>query len=457
MTGHFQARVRAWVKQHLSGLASFRVRKKLPLHLNDNPVKTIKAELLCIGDELLYGQILDTNAQWMAVALSDAGIKVVWKTTVGDVEADILDAFARAEARADIVLISGGLGPTSDDLTKPCMAKYFDCPIALHPEALADVTAFFKQRGRELTDINRKQAELPVCCDKVTNRVGTAPGMLFERNGKVFVSMPGVPHELKIMMTELVVPELKRKFQPPAIHHTVIRTAGIGESFLAEKIRSWERSLPSHFRLAYLPGVGDLRLRLTALGNDSARLEAEATALVEKLKVLAGEFIYAFGESSSLEAAVGNMLKERGLTLATAESCTGGYLSHLLTSVPGSSAYFTGGILAYANTIKEKELGVRAETLSAYGAVSEEAALEMASGVRRKLGTDIGVATTGIAGPGGGTAEKPVGMVWIAYDDGQRATARKLNFSNERMLNIRLASMTVLNLIRLQLVKPART
>lgn len=417
-------------------------------------MKTIKAELICIGDELLYGQIQDTNAQWMAVALSDAGIRVVWKTTVGDVEADILAAFAHAEARADIVLISGGLGPTSDDLTKPCMAKYFACPVALHEEALADVTAFFKQRGRELTDINRKQAELPVCCDKVTNRVGTAPGMWFERDGKVFVSMPGVPHELKIMMTELVVPRLKKQFQPPAIHHTVIRTAGIGESFLAERIRSWENRLPSHFKLAYLPGVGDLRLRLTAMGNDPARLETEAAALVDGLKMLAGEFIYAFGESSSLEGTVGAILKERGLTLATAESCTGGYLSHLFTSVPGSSAYFRGGVLAYANEIKERELGVSAETLSAYGAVSEETVLEMASGVRRKMGTAIGVATSGIAGPDGGTPEKPVGMVWIAYADEHHATARKLNFSNERMLNIRLASMAVLNLIRLQLVKP---
>ncbi len=414
--------------------------------------KTVRAELLCIGDELLFGQVLDTNAHWMSAALSDAGIRVVWKTTVGDVEGDILAAFAQAEKRADIVLISGGLGPTNDDLTKPCLAKYFDCSLRIDPEALEEVTSFFKSRGRALTDVNRQQAALPDCCEKITNRVGTAPGMWFERNQKVFVSMPGVPHELKIMMNELVIPKLKVFFNPPIIHHTVIRTAGIGESFLAEKIRGWERSLPPHFKLAYLPGVGDLRLRLTASGSDGDQLQRESDALVADLKGVAGEYIYGLGETN-LEAVVGQLLRERGLTLAAAESCTGGYLSHLITSVPGSSDYFAGGIVAYDNEIKIQQTGVDRETLKAHGAVSEETVLRMARGAREKLGTDIGVATSGIAGPGGGTPDKPVGTVWIAYSDARQEVAKKLNLSSERMVNIRLASMIVLNLIRQRVAK----
>ena len=228
---------------------------------------TITAEILTIGDELLYGQIVDTNAQWMSVALSNAGIKVIRKTTVGDQEDEILNAFAEAENRADIILITGGLGPTSDDLTKPCLAKYFNCQLKIHADALAEVTEFFKSRGRELTDVNRQQAALPECCEKITNKVGTAPGMWFERNKKVFVSMPGVPHEMKLMMTDIIVPKLKQTFVTPVIHHQIIRTIGIGESFLAEKIADWEKSLPSHIKLAYLPGLGEVKLRLSGIGD----------------------------------------------------------------------------------------------------------------------------------------------------------------------------------------------
>src|SRR5687767_1437647 len=228
--------------------------------------RTILAELLTIGDEILYGQIVDTNSQWMSVELSNVGIKVIRKTTVGDQEDEILTAFAEAERRADIILITGGLGPTSDDLTKPCLAKYFDCPLEIHDEALAEVTEFFKSRGRELTEINRQQAALPVCCEKITNSMGTAPGMWFGRNGKVFVSMPGVPHEMKRMMTDIIIPKLCQTFQTPVIHHKVIRTAGLGESMLAEKITDWEKSLPPHIKLAYLPSLNEVKLRLTGIG-----------------------------------------------------------------------------------------------------------------------------------------------------------------------------------------------
>lgn len=412
--------------------------------------RTITAEILTIGDEILYGQIVDTNSQWMGAELSDAGIKVIRKTTVGDVAGEILTAFAEAEKRADIILITGGLGPTSDDLTKPCLAKYFNCEMRIHEEALAEVTEFFRSRGRTLTELNRQQACLPVCCEKITNRLGTAPGMWFQKKGKVFVSMPGVPHEMKAMMQETIIPKLRQTFETPFIYHSIVRTAGIGESFLAEKIAAWEQSLPPHIRLAYLPGYGEVKLRLTAIGTSLPDLEKEVTALVEKLQPLAGHYIYGSG-TETLEVVTGRLLREKSLTVSVAESCTGGYLSHLITSVPGSSEYFQGSVVAYSNEVKINEIGVDAETLKAHGAVSEAVIREMAEKVRIKFHSDIGVATSGIAGPGGGTPEKPVGTVWIAYADQHKTVARKLQLSKDRLINVMVSSSAVLNLIRLSL------
>jgi len=415
-------------------------------------MKPILAELLTIGDEILYGQIVDTNAQWMSVELDKAGIKVIRKTSVGDVESEILTAFAEAESRADIILITGGLGPTSDDLTKPLLAKYFNCEMKLHAEALEELAAFFISRGRELTETNKQQAFLPVCCVKITNPVGTAPGMWFERNGKVFMAMPGVPHEMKKMMTDHVIPRLKEKFKTPTIVHKIIRTVGIGESFLADKISTWEKALPTHIKLAYLPGLGEVKLRLTGFGENEPKLKAEIETLSEKILPMAGDYIYGYGEDP-LEAAIGKTLRERKLTISVAESCTGGYLSHLITSVPGSSAYFLGSMVPYDYQIKMRQLGVRPEVLEQYGAVSEPTIIEMANIVRAKFNTDIGVATSGIAGPGGATPEKPVGLVWIAYSDKHHTVTKKLQLSTERMLNIKMASIAVLNLIRLSLPK----
>ncbi|MCA4895983.1 MAG: competence/damage-inducible protein A [Cytophagales bacterium] len=415
-------------------------------------MKKILAELLTIGDEILYGQIVDTNSQWMSVELDKVGIKVIRKTTVGDQEEEILTAFAEAEKRADIILITGGLGPTSDDLTKPLLARYFNCKLEIHEEALQEITAFFKSRGREMIEPNRQQAALPVCCTKITNPIGTAPGMWFEKDGKVFMSMPGVPHEMKKMMTERVIPKLKEKFHTPNIYHKVIRTIGIGESFLAEKIAPWENSLPQHIKLAYLPSLGEVKLRLTGFSNSSSHLESEIEVLVEKLKVIAGDYIYGYGDES-IEVAIGKMLRQRKLTLSMAESCTGGYLSHLITSVPGCSDYFLGSMVPYAYEIKMRQLGVKPEVLEKYGAVSEPTIIEMANIVRAKFNTDIGVATSGIAGPGGATPEKPVGMVWIAYSDKHHTVTKKLQISNDRAINIRMASMAVINLIRTSLPK----
>ena len=413
-------------------------------------MKKIRAELLTIGDEILYGQITDTNSQWMSVELDKVGIQVVRKTTVGDRESEILTAFAEAEQRAEVILITGGLGPTSDDLTKPMLAKYFNCELQLHDEALAEVTEFFKSRGRELTELNRQQAALPTACIKITNPIGTAPGMWFDKGEKVFMSMPGVPHEMKKMMTDHVIPRLTKKYKLPVIYHKVIRTIGIGESFLAEKIADWEKALPAHIKLAYLPSLGEVRLRLTGFGESVHQLETETQALVESLKPLAGQYIYGYGEDP-IEVVIGKTLRERKLTLSIAESCTGGYLSHMITSVPGSSEYFMGSMIPYAYEIKMRQLGVKPETLEKYGAVSEPTIIEMANIVRAKFSTDIGVATSGIAGPGGATPDKPVGTVWIAYSDKHHTVTRKLQLSKDRMINIRMASVAVLNLIRMSL------
>lgn len=415
-------------------------------------MKPILAEVLAIGDELLYGQTLDTNSHWISGALDKAGIKTIRRTTIGDREEEILNALAEAETRADIILITGGLGPTSDDLTKPCLAKYFDCALAIHEEALSEITAFFKSRGREMTELNRQQAALPVCCTKITNPLGTAPGMWFERNGKIFMSMPGVPHEMKNMMEVTVVPRLVDYFKPPFIIHRLVKTIGIGESFLADKIAEWEKQLPAHIKLAYLPSFGEVKLRLTGMGADGEKLAQDIEAQRTLLVPLIQEYIYSY-DDEPLEVAIGKLLRERNLTLAIAESCTGGYLSHLITSVPGSSAYFLGSMIPYAYEIKMRQLGVRPETLAKYGAVSEPTISEMANLVRAKFSTDIGVATSGIAGPGGATPDKPVGTVWIAYSDKDGTVTKKLQLSKDRLVNIKLASNAVLNLIRLNLAK----
>jgi nicotinamide-nucleotide amidase len=415
-------------------------------------MKIILAELLTIGDELLYGQIVDTNSQWMSVELDKVGIKVIRKTTVGDAEDEILEALKEAESRADIILITGGLGPTSDDLTKPCLEKYFHAPLELNEEALVEVTAFFKSRGREITEINRQQAYLPAGSTKITNPVGTAPGIWLEKKGKVFVSMPGVPHEMKRMMRDHIIPKLLTLFPVPSIVHQVVRTAGIGESFLADKIAAWEKALPQHIKLAYLPSLGQVKLRLTGFGDNREALQNELRSQAEKVMPLAAEYIYSF-EDESLEEVVGKKLRQKKLTLAIAESCTGGYVSHLITSIPGSSDYFLGSMIPYAYEIKMRQLGVKPETLETYGAVSEPTIIEMANLVRAKFNTDIGVATSGVAGPGGATPEKPVGTVWIAYSDKHHTVTRKLQLGIERIINIQMASVAVLNLIRTSMPK----
>lgn len=415
-------------------------------------MKTIKAEVIAIGDELLYGQIQDTNSHWISGELDRIGVKVVRRTTVGDHREDILMAFEQAGARADIVLITGGLGPTSDDLTKPLLASFFDCGVELVQEALEDLIAYFQKRGRELTDTNRLQAYLPTKCTYVKNKAGTAPGMWFFENGVYWMSMPGVPHEMRKLMKDFVLPELRRQLDLPVIYHKLIRTIGIGESWLADLLKDWEKNLPSHMKLAYLPELGEVKLRLTSVGDDHGKLADETEEQLRKCMPLIGDYVYGF-DGETLPIVIGKLLKHFNKTVALAESCSGGYLSHLITSVPGSSTYFRGSIVPYDNSIKVSELEVSVSTLENAGAVSEETVKEMARNVRRKFGVDFGVSTSGIAGPSGGTADKPVGTIWLACDHQGETRTKKLQLSNDREVNIHLTAVAALDLLRRCILK----
>ena len=358
-------------------------------------MKGINAEVITIGDEILYGQITDTNTQWISSELDKVGIKTVRKTSIGDQEKAILGILAEAESRADIIIMTGGLGPTKDDITKKTLCKYFDDVLVQNDHAFAFVKAFFESRGREFTALNQQQAFLPSKATYLFNKMGTAPGMWLEKNGKIFISMPGVPHEMKYLMNAEVIPKLKNFFKTPIIYHQMIRTVGIGESLLAETIEKWEDELPAHIRLAYLPSFGQVRLRLTAVGDNLEVLKSEVEAQVSALTPLIPEFIFSF-TNENLEEAIGRMLIENGETLAISESCTGGYVSHLISKVAGCSAYFMGSVVSYSYESKVALLGVDNEILQTVGAVSKEVATQMAEGVRKKLGTTYGIATTGI-------------------------------------------------------------
>ncbi len=410
----------------------------------------VLADILTIGDELLYGQVIDTNSAWIGAELGKRGIKVRQITSISDDPEHIIKALDLLKSETDIILITGGLGPTKDDLTKHTLTKYFNSELVLHEPTLAHLTNLFKSRGREITELNRQQAFLPAACTPVTNPLGTAPGMLFEQENTIFVSMPGVPFEMKNMMTATVLPLLAQRFQDTQIIHKVIQTIGIGESFLADKIADWEDGLPENIKLAYLPYLAGVRLRLTGQFNGHDDLETQLQTQVDKLSVLIPENIFAYGEVT-LEEAVGNLLKEKGYTLATAESCTAGYIAHKITTVPGSSEYFMGSILAYHNHVKINQLDVSPEDIASFGAVSEQVVSQMAANVRKKLNTTIGIATSGIAGPGGGSEEKPVGTIWIAYADAEKTVARKIFYNKNRQLNIEYTAYMILNLVREQL------
>jgi len=409
------------------------------------------AEIISIGDELLIGQVVNTNASWMAAELNKSGIRVGQVSMISDDKKAINDALNEAGERADVILITGGLGPTKDDITKQVLADYFGAKLIFHEPSFEQVKKLFKARNYEVTPINRKQAEIPDNCTPLLNKHGTAPGMWFEKEGKVYVSMPGVPFEMKTLMTGQIIPRLQEKFNPGFIYHKTIMTHGLGESKLAEQIQDVEEGLPHHIKLAYLPQPGIVRLRLSASGNDKNFLENEINKYCRQIRDIIPELVFGF-DDVSLEEVVGKLLMEKGKTLSSAESCTGGYIAHLITSIPGSSNYFTGSVISYSNEIKIEELDVKPVDLYKYGAVSKQVVEQMANGVREKLGTDYSLATSGIAGPDGGTEEKPVGTVWIALASESGVKSKLLYLGEHRGRNIRRSALAALDMLRLELI-----
>lgn len=395
--------------------------------------------IITIGDELLIGQVLDTNSAWIGTELNKAGIPVLRRIAVGDSAEEIVYALNESLSAAEIVLITGGLGPTKDDITKHTLAKYFNSTLVVNQDVLNDVTLYFARLKRPMLESNYKQAEVPDACKVIRNTVGTAPGMWFEKNGKVVVSMPGVPFEMKEMMQSYVLPELKKRFSKEHIEHFTIMTSGVGESFLAEKIKDWEEDLPENIKLAYLPNLSQVRLRLTGFGADESVVRSQIQEQVAKLLPLIQQHVYAL-EDTQIEVVIGKELLQRSKTIGTAESCTGGYIAHKITSVPGSSQWFMGSVIAYQNKLKETLLHVNENTLQTHGAVSEETVIEMATHARTVLKSDYAIAVSGIAGPDGGTAEKPTGLVWIAIADAENVYSRKFQFLRSRLQNIEMTA-----------------
>ncbi|RZK80834.1 MAG: competence/damage-inducible protein A [Pedobacter sp.] len=404
------------------------------------------AEIITIGDEILIGQIVDTNSAWMARQLNLIGVQVKQVTSVSDDADHIIEALQQAEKRAGIILITGGLGPTKDDITKLTLAKYFNMGFRRDEETLQHVTAIFEKLNRPMIEGNRKQADVPEGCVVIKNKNGTAPCMWFENKGNIIVSMPGVPYEMMYLMEEEILPRLKLQFKLPFIVHRTILTAGIGESFLAAEIADIEDSLPAHIKLAYLPRLGQVRLRLSGTGTNEEALKAEVQIYTTKLISRIKKHVV-IDDDIALEKAILDIMKHKNLTLSTAESCTGGYIAHLITQHSGSSAVFAGGAVVYSNQLKQSVLGVKAATLDSFGAVSEETVREMAEGAISHFKTDYAVAVSGVAGPDGGTTEKPVGTVWIALASRGKVFAKRFYFGNKRIQNIERSAIAALTMI----------
>ncbi|MEI8115729.1 MAG: competence/damage-inducible protein A [Bacteroidia bacterium] len=407
----------------------------------------MKAELITIGDEILIGQIVDTNSAWMGQQLNLLGIEVYQVTSVHDNHDHIMKALAEAEENADLVLITGGLGPTKDDITKHTLCEYFGTELVFHPEVLEHVRSLLSSRNVNVNQLNTDQALLPASCTVLHNSAGTAAGMWFERNNTIFVSMPGVPFEMEAIMTEEVFPRLTKLGITQSIVHKTVLTIGLPESMLAEKIEQWESALPDFIKLAYLPSPMMVRLRLSGYGIDQTVLESEIEQQVKKLLEIIPENVFGF-DDENLGMVIGRLLIKSSRTLVVAESCTGGNIAHFITSNSGSSAYFKGGVVAYSNEIKNKLLEIPMELIQANGAVSQQVAEAMALGAQNILNADYSVATTGIAGPDGGTDEKPVGTVWIAVAGPSRITSKKYIFRHNRERNIIRTTHTALNMLR---------
>ncbi len=407
----------------------------------------VKATIITIGDELLIGQVIDTNSAWMAQELNKAGIPVARRVAVGDVWDEIWNALNEESKQVPIILITGGLGPTSDDITKPLLCKYFGGKLIVDEAAKQNVLNIFTKLNRPIIERNLLQAEVPDVCTVIQNKRGTAPGMWFNKEGKIFVSMPGVPHEMKGMMEDDVIPQLSKQFTLPVIVHRTLLTAGVGESFLADLIQDFETVLPSHIKLAYLPNYGMVRLRLSTAGFNKPEIENEIDHQFKQLQSLVKNYLVT-NVDEPLEKVVGKLLLQKNKTICTAESCTGGYIAHLLTSIPGSSAFYDGSVVSYSYGAKEDLLNVNHQTLLTKGAVSEEVVLEMAKGALQNIKSNYVIAVSGIMGPGGGMPEKPVGTAWIAVGNTKKIIAQKVFFRFDRARNIQLTATTALNLLR---------
>jgi nicotinamide-nucleotide amidase len=412
----------------------------------------MNAIIITIGDELLIGQTIDTNSAWIGSELSRSGFDVNRIISIHDRREDILTTLGEVTGKTDVVAITGGLGPTSDDITKQALCEFFNTPLVTNEKVLRHITEMLKKRRFTMNDNNRRQAEVPEACRILENDRGTAPGMWFEKEGTIFISMPGVPYEMKYLMSAHVIPELNKRFTSQVIIHKNIMTYGSFEARLAEMLSGFESELPPEIRLAYLPSSGIIKLRLTAKGTHRIQLEKILEETVKKLYSIIPQYIYAEDEEP-LEKVIGRLLNENKKTICTAESCTGGEIAHMITRVPGSSAYYKGSVIAYANTVKKNLLSVSGTLIEQEGAVSEEVVKAMAEGARKKFKTDFAVATSGIAGPGGGTVEKPVGTVWIAVASAEHTIAVMHSFGNDRINNITRFSLASLDLLRREIVK----
>lgn len=430
----------------------------------------MQAEIITIGDELLIGQVTDTNSAWIARQLIQIGIQVKQVTTISDEKQHILTALKETSSRAELVLVTGGLGPTKDDITKQAICEFFNTRLVLDTRILEHIRQLFSSRNLRMPEINIKQAEVPEKCIAIKNNYGTAPGMWFEPSHlpkmkkthpgddkpggrQLFIFMPGVPYEMEAMMEAEILPLLKQKFKAPFIVQKTVLTQGIGESMLMERIEAWEEDLyKKEIRLAYLPSFGSVRLRLTLSGYNKELIEEKINAKISELKEIIPEF-FSGEDGEKPEVVIGQLLRKKKQTLSTAESCTGGYLAHLITSVPGSSDYFTGSVICYSNKIKTEMLGVSESDLQKFGAVSQEVVESMAIGIKDKFRTDYAIATSGIAGPSGGTEEKPVGTVWIAVAGPYGITSKKYLFGKSREKNIRQSAAIALNMARKELIK----
>lgn len=407
----------------------------------------MKCTILSIGDELLIGQTLNTNSHWMSQKMNEIGIDVIHHISLSDNDKDIVNCLNNALLSSQLVLITGGLGPTSDDITKDVLCTYFNGKLIFNEAANQNIENIYRLRNREITEDARQMSFVPDNCIAIQNSLGTAPGMLFRQDEKVIVSMPGVPYEMKAMITNTVIPYLTSNFNLPTIIHKSILTAGVGETVLAEHLKIFEQTKDARIKLAYLPNVGKVRLRLTIKGENKEELEEVIVKATDDVIKAVDQYIYGF-DDDSFEEKTGELLIQKQLTIGTAESCTGGYIAHLLTSVAGSSAYFKGSIVSYANEVKQDLLHVKKETLQQFGAVSEQTVSEMLSGALQQLKVDVAIAVSGVAGPSGGTAEKPVGTVFIGIATKEKQYIRKLSFTNNRERNIQLTSVVSLVMLR---------